>query len=454
MTQLEQPGQSDALSAPFTPGMHDNPDELAVIPDEIARPLAMVENPTATQEFTEEWRNASYNCFSSGHKFCREVCPVTQVTRNESWTPTAFHANVVAMDRGEMTIEDVAADYVNCTQCGACELRCPNTLFTGDFYRFRTRTVDVVKAVRAFAVDSGVHQPAWRSWNARTDELTHEPVLGETPVSQEHVRDWSDGLDIPIGGETVLFVDCEAAFYRTSVPRAVAQILKQAGYEFGLMGEQWCCGGPAAEMGYVDQAKRFAQHNLDNWRATGTKRVLVLDPHDYISFTEDYPLYFGADFDIEVVLVVELFAELIREGRLTPSVPIERAITYHDPCRLNKRKGIWKEPREVLRSIPGLDFTDVDRVTQWSYCSGGGGGLPVEKPDLTAAISANRMEKAAALEVDTLVSACPWSERPLAEAGEGASIDVVDIHELLAESLGITVGGSRNGHTGNGGTGA
>ena len=47
------------------------------------------------------------------------------------------------------TIEDVAADYVNCTQCGACELRCPNTLFTGDFYRFRTRTVDLVKAVRA-----------------------------------------------------------------------------------------------------------------------------------------------------------------------------------------------------------------------------------------------------------------------------------------------------------------
>ncbi len=81
-------------------------------------------------------------------------------------------------------------------------------------------------------------------------------------------------------------------------------------------------------------------------------------------------------------------------------------------------------------------------MTQWSYCSGGGGGLPVEKPELTAAISASRLEKAAALEVDTLVSACPWSERPLTEAGEAANIDVIDIHELLAESLGITVGGS------------
>jgi Fe-S oxidoreductase len=288
-----------------------------------------------------------------------------------------------------------------------------------------------------------VHQPGWRSWNERTDLRTHEPVLGDTPVGQETVRDWAAGLDIPIGGETVLFVDCEAAFYRTSVPRAVAQMLQLAGYEFGLMGEQWCCGGPAAEMGYVEQAQRFARHNLDNWRSTGTKRVLVLDPHDYISFTEDYPKYFGEEYDIEVVLVLDVLAGLLREGRLTPSVPVDRAVSYHDPCRLNKRKGIWEEPREILRAIPGLTFHDVDRVTQWSYCSGGGGGLPIEKPDLTARISALRMERAADLDIDTLVSACPWSERPLSEAGDAQDIDVIDLHELLATSLGIEVGGTR-----------
>ncbi len=49
----------------------------------------------------------------------------------------------------------------------------------------------------------------------------------------------------------------------------------------------------------------------------------------------------------------------------------------------------------------------------------------------------------AELDVDTLVSACPWSERPLTEAGDDVDIDVLDIHELLATSLGIDVGGSR-----------
>ncbi|WP_049576818.1 (Fe-S)-binding protein [Nonomuraea sp. SBT364] len=393
--------------------------------------------PDPEKEFAEEWRDAAYNCFSSGHKFCREVCPVMQVTRNESWSPTAFHANVVAMEKGELEVADVAADYVNCTGCGACELRCPNSLFTGDFYRFRTRTVDLVKAVRGLAVEQGLHQPGWQRWNLLTDERRHEPVLGATPVEQARVRDWADGLDLPIGGESILFVDCEAAFHRTSVPRSVARILNLAGYPFGLMNEQWCCGGPAAEMGYEEQARRFARHNLDDWRAAGVRRVLVLDPHDYITFTEDYPKYFGDAYDIEIVLVVELLAELIREGRLTPHVPVERAVTYHDPCRLNKRKGVWREPREILRAIPGLTFHDVDRVTQWSYCSGGGGGLPVEKPELTAKISEQRVGKAAELGVDTLVSACPWSERPLSEAGAARSIDVVDLHELLAESLGV-----------------
>jgi heterodisulfide reductase subunit D len=392
-----------------------------------------------TAEFVAEWRNAAYNCYSSGHKFCREVCPVMQVTRDEAHTPTAFHANVVAMEQGLLTIEDVARDYVHCTQCGACELRCPNTLFTGDFYRFRTRTVDLVKAVRALAVENGIHQPHWQRWNELTDERKNEPVLNGTPVSQEHVADWADGLDLPIGGETVLFCDCEAAFYRTSVPRAVAQILKKAGVEFGLMQEQWCCGGPAAEMGYVDQAQRFAEHNVADWRAVGAKRILVLDPHDYISFTEDYPRYFGDDYDFEIVLVVELVAELIREGKLELTEPVDRVATYHDACRLNKRKGIHKEPREILRAIPGLTFKDVDHVTQWSYCSGAGAGLGIERPDLTAEISRRRVERAKALEIDTLVSACVWSERPLTEQGEQQDVEVVDLMELVAASAGIEI---------------
>jgi Fe-S oxidoreductase len=166
----------------------------------------------------------------------------------------------------------------------------------------------------------------------------------------------------------------------------------------------------------------------------------VLDPHDYIAFTEDYPRFFGNEFDFEIVLVVELVAELIRNGKLELTQPVERVVTYHDACRLNKRKGIYEAPREILRAIPGLTFRDVDRETQWAYCSGGGAGLPIERPDLTAEISRRRVEKAAELEIDTLVSACVWSERYLAAAASERedAIDVVDLMELVAQAAGLS----------------
>jgi heterodisulfide reductase subunit D len=393
------------------------------------------------QEFLDQWRDVAYNCFSSGHKFCREVCPVMQVTRDERHTPTAFHANVVAMEKGHLTLEDVADDYTHCTMCGACELRCPNTLYTGDFYRFRQRTIDVVKAMRALAVSRGIHQKNWKRWAELTDRWGNEPVLGWTrETSASKVRAWATGLEIPTGGETVLFADCEAAFKRPSVPRAVALLLQAAGVEFGLMGEQWCCGGPMWETGYVEVAHKMAEHNMLDWRKHGTKRVVCLDPHDYITIIEHYP-ELDENFDeFEIVLAVDLVAEQIREGRLALTTPVERTVTYHDPCRLSKRLGVWQSPREILRAIPGLEFVDVDRVTQWSYCSGAGSNLWVEKPELTAEISRRRIEKAKALDgVEVLVSACPWSERPLSEQGEAAGIEVFDIFELVAEAAGFEV---------------
>jgi heterodisulfide reductase subunit D len=183
----------------------------------------------------------------------------------------------------------------------------------------------------------------------------------------------------------------------------------------------------------------LARHNLDDWRGIGAKRVITLDPHDYITFTEDYPAFFGEDFDLEIVHITELVATLIRDGSLKLEVPVPRVVTYHDPCRLNKRKGIYESPREILRAVPGLIFKDVDHVTQWSYCSGAGGGLKIERPEVAEAISRQRMDRAAELDVDTLVSACVWSERPLAERGEERQpkIEVLDLMEIVAQAAGL-----------------
>ncbi len=98
-------------------------------------------------------------------------------------------------------------------------------------------------------------------------------------------------------------------------------------------------------MGYVDQARRFAEHNVADWRAVGAKRILVLDPHDYITFTEDYPTLLRRRLhDFEIVLVVELVAELIREGKLELTEPIERDGHLPRPVPAQQAQGHHWEP--------------------------------------------------------------------------------------------------------------
>ena len=141
---------------------------------------------------------------------------------------------------------------------------------------------------------------------------------------------------------------------------------------------------------------------------------------------------------------MELLAQLIRDGRLRLEKPINRTVTSASHPN-NKRKGIYEAPREILGAIPGSTFKDVDHGALMLFCSGGGGGLPMKNPEITAAISRRRLERAKDLDVDMLVSACVWSKQPLATAGREAGIEVRDIIELRSQSAGIEVGGGNLG---------
>ena len=222
MTQVQPeraPGQNppvDALSEPFTPGAPSNAPELADYPETLAGPVPPPRQDPKTAAFVEQWRNAAYNCFSSGHKFCREVCPVMQVdaqrephARRRS-TPTSWRWSRACSSRGR---------------------------------RRRLRQLHAVRRLRAALPEHAVHRrllplphphgrrrqgrcarcrrerhpPARLAALERADRraTTTSRCWARRRVCQEHVADWADGLDIPIGGETILFVDCEAAFYRT-----------------------------------------------------------------------------------------------------------------------------------------------------------------------------------------------------------------------------------------------
>ena len=109
---------------------------------------------------------------SSRHKFCREALPVYQVTHNEQHTSYGFHATVAAMSQGLVDLEDAYEQYAYCS--ADLQLRCPNTLFTGDFYRNRTQLVQLVGAVQAAGVEAGIERASWKRWNDDTVSFRNE----------------------------------------------------------------------------------------------------------------------------------------------------------------------------------------------------------------------------------------------------------------------------------------
>ena len=112
-------------------------------------------------------------------------------------------------------------------------------------------------------------------------------------------------------------------------------------------------------------------------------------------------------------------------------------MTYHDPCDLGRKSGIFEPPREVLRRVPGFTFVEMQQAREYALCCGGGGDLETFDPDLVVEVSAKRIAQAAEVGADVLVSACPQCVRTLSKAARAKRIRVrvMDITQFVASAL-------------------
>jgi Fe-S oxidoreductase len=215
------------------------------------------------------------------------------------------------------------------------------------------------------------------------------------------------------------------------------KILNQAGVDFGILGsKEVCCGESIRKTGDEDLFKRLARDNIKTFIDHGVKKILVSSPHCYQTFKNEYP-EFRVNF--EVVHISQFLAELIREGRLEPKKEFGKKLTYHDPCYLGRHNGVYDEPRDVLKKVPGLKLNEMPESRANSFCCGGGGGRIWMETPRQERFSDVRLRQAMDVRAEVLVTSCPYCisnfEGSRETLGVVEKIEVRDVTEIIAESL-------------------
>lgn len=379
-----------------------------------------------------------------------------------------FHAysgggrvNIIAAGlKNGIKYTDKLVDIVqNCQMCGACGASCN--------YAMEFEVNEPIQEFRIKTVEDGHTVPA----HEKAVEMMRKSnaMVAGIPAKR---GEWAEGLNLKNCTkekvDVIYHVGCQTSFNKDQwkLAKATAKILQKAGVNFGIAGaNEICCGGRAYQMGYKEDFLKQAKKNMAMIKKSGANILVTGCADGYNAFKVLYDQY-DLKGDLKVMHTTEYFAQLIKEGRLKPSKKVDMTVTYHDPCRLGRlgepwphwkgkkipgdrfvydppkiyRKGtngIYEEPREVLKAIPGIKLSEMTRIKEYSWCCGAGGGVIDANPDFAKWTAQKRIDEAISTGAEALVTACPWCEKIFTETikESGSSLKVYDYVELLEKSL-------------------
>ena len=260
-----------------------------------------------------------------------------------------------------------------------------------------------------------------------------------------HLRaDWAKELGIKTLAEDpdveyLFYVGCAGSFddRGKKVSTAFAKILKAAGVSFGILGtEEGCCGDSAMRGGNEYLYQTLAQANIEVMKGYNVKKIIATCPHGYNALKKDYP-HFGGEF--EVLHHTEIIADLIARGRIVLKKPVAGLFTYHDSCFLGRYNGIYDQPRNILKAVPGLKLTEMERNLAKSFCCGAGGARMWMEEDIGERINNMRTDQAIATGAATVAVGCPFCLTMLSDGikdrGKQEGMAALDIAEIVWKSM-------------------
>jgi heterodisulfide reductase subunit D len=373
---------------------------------------------------------------------CLKHCPVQDVTGNPSVSPPEkirmFREFISATeglksrifgsrDVDRKLLEDFTRAVYECTTCGACGQNCPVGIFTQRLWP--TLRKEMVKhGLGPIGVQANLPKAIMHSGNPY-----------DKPASERYLPWFPERVKVADRSEIAYYAGCTGAYEAQPMVRGDVLVLDSIGKPFTMLPpeEEVCCGFPLFITGQHDQLQDLVTRLVQGYEARGVKILICSCPCCVNIMTRDWPLLYGKPLPFTIRHITQYVSDAISAGKLQFRKELRETVIYHDPCYLSRGVGVIEEPRNVLRSIPGLRLLEFERHGLNSRCCGSGGAARKVFHENAIAMGRLTIDEAVAKKADRLILSCPACYAKVNESMKGHKnqIRITDIMELTSSMI-------------------
>jgi L-lactate dehydrogenase complex protein LldE len=178
-----------------------------------------------------------------------------------------------------------------------------------------------------------------------------------------------------------LFIPCFIDQFYPDVGKAMVAVLRRVGVDPVFPAEQTCCGQPAFNTGYWDEARRLAQRYCDIFADAD---AIVSPSGSCTAMVRNYYPELLGQTPHAAAHTYELAEFLVRHLKVTDvGAKFPATVTYHDGCHARRELGLKDEPRQLLAKVRDLQLIELDEP---ETCCGFGGTFSVKFPPISSAM--------------------------------------------------------------------
>jgi glycolate oxidase iron-sulfur subunit len=369
--------------------------------------------------------------------FCQTACPIFRSTGYEGGVARGRLALLRAVIEGRLDWSpELEEPLYSCLLCGACTSNCFGAIPTAELVTAaRTEYLEKVgrKSIHRLLFNTLLPYPRRLHLAARTVALGKNSGASELARALGLLRIFGRDLEqaegivdrLPArpfrerfkpgvydgqgrGRPVAYFVGCGVDVVSHAVGEATLGLLRRFSRSVRVL-ENNCCGLPAWSYGDLTAARKLAGKHLPLIEAAGADLV-VTDCSSCTGFIKKYPELFPESDPLRnPALSVAAKARDVSEWLAAEVAPRSKAlagrrVTFHDPCHAVRGQGLFREPRDVLRRMPGAEFVELPEA---DWCCGGAGSYALSHYELAMQVLDRKMENLRKTGADVLVTTCP-----------------------------------------------